>query len=93
MIDGLPRAFFEIECHGEVCIELPLEESADNNQVGILVRSLYGTRDAAANFQKGVKRFMNSIGFKVGVYNPGLVTFFPRRRAEDPGEAGHRRHY
>lgn len=57
-----------------VCIELP-EEDLDEYEkgedlVGHLQRSLYGTRDAAANFQKEVQRFMRSVGFKVGRYNP-----------------------
>ena len=32
--------------------------------------SLYGTRDAAVNFQEEVGRYMRQIGFKQGSYNP-----------------------
>ena len=40
---------------------------------------MYGTRDAAANFQKEVKRFMETQGFKVSRYCP--CTFWhPQRR-------------
>ena len=38
--------------------------------VGYLNQSLYGTRDAAASFQKEVKKVMVKSGFTVGRYNP-----------------------
>ena len=79
MINDVSRAFFEAQCHREVCIELPPEEGADNSQVGVLVKSLYGTRDAAANFQREVRNFMTSIGFQVGKYNPSTY-FNPTRQ-------------
>ena len=37
--------------------------------VGELKKSLYGTRDAAANFQDEVKLFLKSLGFIVGRYS------------------------
>ena len=74
MINDVSRAFFEAPIGRNVCIELPEEdlEEGDHQQdlVGLLRQSLYGTRDAAANFQKEVKKFMTRIGFKVGHYNP-----------------------
>ena len=33
---------------------------------GLLQKSLYGTRDAAANFQKEIKKFMKDQGFSIG---------------------------
>ena len=38
--------------------------------MGLLRMSLYGTRDAAANFQAEVKRVMERAGFKTSRYNP-----------------------
>jgi hypothetical protein len=38
--------------------------------VGLLQKSLYGTRDAAANFQAEVKSCMASMGFSQARYNP-----------------------
>ena len=35
--------------------------------------SLYGTRDAALNFQQEVRRFMEDCGFKTGKYNVKVV--------------------
>ena len=56
-----------------VCVELPAEakspEDIENDMVGSLVMSLYGTRDAAANFQEEVRKFMVGIGFRRGRYN------------------------
>ncbi len=46
--------------------------------VGKLRMSLYGTRDAAANFQDEVRGFMVSMGFRQGKYNP--CTFFQEGR-------------
>ena len=43
--------------------------------------SMYGTRDAAANFQKEVKKFMVKNNFKVGRYNP--CTYYHRERLDD----------
>ena len=61
-------------------MELSAEEKGDDgdDMVGYLHMSLYGTRDAAANFQKEVKTFMESIGFSVGRYNPS--TFYHRKK-------------
>ena len=74
MINDVSRAFFEADCHRTVCIELPNEDKTHQDvredNVGMLLKSLYGTRDAAANFQKEVSKFMRGIGFTVGRYNP-----------------------
>ncbi len=73
MVNDVARAFFEAPMQREVCVELPmeaLEGTGDpENAVGLLQMSLYGTRDAAANFQREVKRFMLGIGFRRGRYN------------------------
>ena len=47
-----------------------LEEGESNeNMIGLLEMSLYGSRDAASNFQDEVKAFMSMLGFRVGRYN------------------------
>ena len=70
MINDVARAFFEAPKTREVCVELPeedkTEEDRKEDRIGLLQMSLYGTRDAAANFQKEVRRFMISQGFDVG---------------------------
>ena len=74
MINDVSRAFFEAPMQRNVCIELPDEDLDEKDRgkdmVGHLRMSLYGTRDAAANFQHEVKKFMKSNGFTVGLYNP-----------------------
>ena len=74
MINDVARAFFEAPVKRNICIELPVEDRSEkdirDDNVGVLWLSLYGTRDAASNFQQEVQKFMKSIGFKVGKYNP-----------------------
>ena len=52
MTNDVARAFFEADATRQVCVELPEEDKMPNEQdmVGILHKSLYGTRDAALNF-------------------------------------------
>ena len=74
MINDVSRAFFEAPMRRNVCIELPAEQQNGKDEVGWLQMSLYGTRDAAANFQEEVQKMMRKAGFIVSRYNP--VTFF-----------------
>ena len=71
MINDVARAFFEAPVNRKICVELPDEckEGMEGDMVGLLQRSLYGTRDAAANFQVEVRKFMQQLGFRVGRYN------------------------
>ena len=59
-----------------VCVELPFESLTEEDQkqdmVGLLKMSLYGTRDAATNWQNEVAKEMHKWGFKRGKYNPCL---------------------
>ena len=81
MTNDVARAFFEAPMRRSVCVEIPDEdktqEDFDEDRVALLEMSLYGTRDAAANFQAEVKKFMIGQGFKVGKYNSS--TFFHKR--------------
>ena len=76
MIADVARAFFEAKATREVCIEIPEEDMTESDKkqdmVGYLMRSLYGTRDAAMNWQAEVSREMKKWGFEQGVYNPCL---------------------
>ena len=53
MINDVARAFFEAKAIRKICVELPEEcaESLGGRNVALLNRSLYGTRDAAMNWQ------------------------------------------
>ena len=76
MINDVARAFFEAPVKRIVCVELPEEAmtreeiDAGTPLVGLLQMSLYGTRDAAVNFQAEVAKLMTSLGFRQGKYNP-----------------------
>ena len=65
MINDVARAFFEAPVRRVLCVELPqeaVEEGEAEEMVGLLQMSLYGTRDAANNFQMEVGRFMSGSG-------------------------------
>ena len=76
MINDVARAFFEAAAKRMVYIELPVEDLRENERgqdlVGVLNMSLYGTRDAAKNWQDEVARMMKIWGFRQGQYNPCL---------------------
>ena len=59
--------FFEAPTKRYVCVELPPEARAESDAedyVGLLLMSLYGTRDAAANFQAELRKFMLNQSFR-----------------------------
>ena len=76
MINDVARAFFEAPVRRTVCVELPPEALGEGDDtrdlVGLLQMSLYGTRDAAANFQAEVRRFMTGMGFTQSKYSPSV---------------------
>ena len=82
MINDVARAFFEAPVRRKICVELPEEDKSAKDRagdmVGLLVQSLYGTRDAASNFQKEVQKLMEAIGFKTGKYN--VSTYYHAKR-------------
>ena len=66
------RAYFYAEASREVYISIPEEDRlpGDENKVGRLRLSLYGTRDAAQNWQREYTRFLISLGFRRGRASP-----------------------
>ena len=76
LISDVSRAFFEAPAKRKVAVRLPQEalepgESREDT-VGVLRQSLYGTRDAAVNFQNEVRKMMLKIGYTQGKYNASL---------------------
>ena len=62
MVNDVARAFFEAPVGRTVCVELPPEARRPGlDEVGLLEKGLYGTRDASANFQAEGRR-IHSIG-------------------------------
>ncbi len=73
MINDVARAYFEAKATRELCVELPEEDKTDDDRyadrVALLRKSLYGTRDAALNFQNEIRTLMEGIGYETGKYN------------------------
>ena len=70
MVNDIARAYFEAPNSRTVAVEFPDEDKSDGqDMVDLLHKSLYGTRDAAINFQREIQRFMRCQGFIVGRYN------------------------
>ena len=74
MINDVARAFLEAPATRDICIEIPKEDLSEadrrHDHVGHLRMSLYGTRDAAMNWQEEVAKEMRRLGFVRGQYNP-----------------------
>ena len=63
------RAYFHAAAIRDVYVELPAEDY-EEGMCGKLEKSMYGTRDAAQNWEKAYNEFMESIGFTVGTAGP-----------------------
>jgi len=76
LIADVSRAFFEAKARRKICVELVEEDKTvkdkEQDMVGLLELSMYGTRDAAINWQEEVARAMAGWGFRRGRYNPCL---------------------
>ena len=83
LIADVSRAFFEADAKRLVCVELPEEDLTEKDKkegnVGLLNKSMYGTRDAATNWQEEVAREMKKIGFRRGRYNPCVYWHLEKR--------------
>ena len=66
------RAHFYAKAKRKVFVELPAEDpmSADPEACGELLYSMYGTRDAASNWEEEYSEYFASLGYKKGVDCP-----------------------
>ena len=71
------RAYFHSPARREVYVKLP-DEDAEEGMCGRLLKSMYGTRDAAQNWEWSYVEAMVTMGFKRGVAVPCL--FYNERR-------------
>ena len=76
MVNDVRRAFFYSPVRRTVFVELPEEDigTGEEDCVGELQMSLYGTRDAAQNWQECCSEHLVELGFHKGVSNPCLFT-------------------
>ena len=83
LIADVSRASFEAPAKRDLCVELP-EEALQGDEtplsaVGKLLASLYGARDASANWQEEVSRCMHEWDFEVGRFNPCMYQHVSRK--------------
>jgi len=62
------RAYFHAAVTRPVIIEIPPEDwqEGDDGKVGVLLKSMYGTRDAASNWASEFTKTLQKVGFEVG---------------------------
>ena len=70
MINDVARAFFEAPAVRNVCVEILAEDMTEedrrHDKVGHLQMSMYGTRDAASNWEQEYSEFLELAGFARG---------------------------
>ena len=67
MVNDVSRAYFYAPATRSLFVELPSEdEEADMGEVGRLNVCLYGTRDAAREWQSTLSRRLEGLGFRMG---------------------------
>ena len=75
----IKKAHFWADARRRILVELPIETGVDTQKfVGLLKKSLYGTRDAPANWEATILRVMTLLGFVQGRSNSCLY-FHPVR--------------
>ena len=65
------RAYVHAEAKRDIYVELP-EEDAEPGMCGKLVKAMYGTRDAAANWESHFRIQLESYRFVSGLSSPCL---------------------
>ena len=66
------RAYFYADVSRTVYVKLPAEDQAkgEEHMCGRLIKAMYGTRDAAQNWQKKCAEIAREMGFSVGRVSP-----------------------
>ena len=63
------RAYFHAKARREIYVELPPEDSAPG-KCGRLLKAMYGTRDAAQNWENACCEELEKLGFVRGKATP-----------------------
>ena len=68
------RAYFHAKAQRPVLIRLPLEDRmcTDAGKVGLMTKSMYGTRDAASNWERDWQENIKKWGFPLGLSSKNL---------------------
>ena len=72
MLLDIRNAHWQSPAKRAVYIDLP-PEIASEGECALLLKSMYGTRDAAGNFAEEMIRVLREIGFIFRVFNPCLA--------------------
>ena len=73
LVVDVRRAYFHARARRPVFVELP-EEDAEEGMCGELLQSMYGTRDAASNWEQAYTDALISEGWTPGVTTPCVFT-------------------
>ena len=69
MFLAISRAYFHSPATREIYVKLPPERHMEGFCAKLL-KSLYGTRDAGANFQRFVMEVLTFLDFAIGIFSP-----------------------
>ena len=74
MINDVKRAYFHAKVTRDIYVEIPQEDrvEGEGDMVGKLELCLYGTRDAALNWQRTVRAHLESLGFQTSPAFPNI---------------------
>ena len=75
MLIDVRRAHFDSAARRKVFVELPAEACTDKSKVGLLLKSMYGCRDAGVNWEFAICQVMTEIGLVQGKEPLHLPTF------------------
>ena len=65
----VPRAYFHAKARRLVLIRIPVEDrmGVDAGKIGLMKKSMCGTRDAASNWERDSQEYVKSWSFQLGV--------------------------
>ena len=68
------RAYFHAKAQRLVLIRLPVEDrmGTDAGKVGLMKKSMYGTRDATSNWERDWQEHVRNWGFQLGLSSQNL---------------------
>ena len=68
------RAYFHAKAQRPVLIRLPAEDrmGTDAGKIGLMKKSMYGTRDAASNWERDWQEHVKKWGFQLGLSSKNL---------------------
>ena len=70
----MSRAYFHAKAQRLVLIRIPLEDrmGTDAGKVGLMKKSMKGTRDAARNWERDWQEHVKKLGFQMGLSSKNM---------------------